>query len=78
VNPAAVFADTLYWIALMSVGDPAHEVAVQAGRINRPIITTECVILELGNACHRALDRPDFLKLAAGLRDNPRVVLHSL
>jgi hypothetical protein len=73
VKRAAVFADTSYWIALLSANDPAHSLAVDESKINRLIITTECVILELGNACHRASDHPDFLKLVARMRESPRV-----
>lgn len=70
-----VFADTSYWIALLGADDPAHSAAVEESKINRPIFTTECVILELGNSCHRASDHPDFLRLASTIRRSPRITM---
>lgn len=75
MNPAAVFADTSFYIAGMRADDPAHERAMAESSINRPIITTEFVILELGNSFSRAPELRDFLRLVRLIRGNPRVVV---
>jgi hypothetical protein len=59
----AVFADTSFYLGLLRADDPAHERALAESRINRTIVTTEFVLLELGNACARAEDHADFLAL---------------
>jgi uncharacterized protein len=41
-------------------------------KVRRPILTTEFILLELGNACARAEDHADFLALLAGIRASPR------
>jgi len=46
----AVFADTFFYLALLNEEDTAHSRAVAESRVNRPIVTTEFVVLELGNA----------------------------
>lgn len=69
---SAAFADTLFYLALLRVDDPAHSEAVALVTRASPIVTTEFVILELGNACARAADHADFLALVAGMRASPR------
>jgi len=69
----AVFADTFFYLALLRKDDPARPKALAEAKINRRIITTEFVLLELGNACAQVADRTDFLSLLAGLRASPRV-----
>ena len=69
----AVFADTFFYLALLRKDDPARPRAEAQSRINRRIITTEFVLLELGNACAHVGDREDFLSLLSGLRASPRV-----
>lgn len=68
-----VFADTFFYIALLRDDDPAHERALAAAKRHRPIVTTEFVLLELGNACARAADHADFVALLHGLRASPQV-----
>lgn len=46
----------------------AHERARSAVRTDRPIVTSEFILLELGNACARAEDHADFLALVEGMR----------
>ncbi len=41
-------------------------------KLNRMIVTTEFIVLELGNAFSRAEDHSDFLALLAGMRASPR------
>ena len=69
----AVFADTFFYLALLNDGEPTHERALAESKISRSIVTTEFVLLELGNACARAEDHADFLALVAGMRASPRV-----
>jgi uncharacterized protein len=70
---SVAFADTFFYLALLRVDDPAHASAVASARLARPLVTTEFVILELGNACARAEDHADFLALVAGMRASPRI-----
>ena len=69
----AVFADTFFYLALLDDTEPDHERALAESKISRLIVTTEFVLLELGNACARAEDHADFLVLVAGMRASPRV-----
>jgi len=69
----AVFADTFFYLALLDDTEPDHERALAESKISRLIVTTEFVLLELGNACARAEDHADFLALVAGMRASPRV-----
>lgn len=68
----AVFADTFFYQALLDARDPAHATALAHSKSRRAIITTEFVLLELGNACARAEDHADYLALLAGIRASPR------
>jgi hypothetical protein len=70
---SAAFADTFFYLALLRVDDPAHTKALARARLTSTILTTEFVILELGNACARADDHADFLALVARMRASPRV-----
>jgi predicted nucleic acid-binding protein len=69
----AVFADTFFYLALLNEDDPAHERALAASKANRAIVTTEFILLELGNACARADDHADFLALVEGMRATSRI-----
>ena len=68
----AVFADTFFYLALLDEHDPAHTDALDQSKVNRTIVTTEFILLELGNACARAEDHADFLALLAGIRASSR------
>lgn len=70
-----VFADTHFYLALLSRDDPAHERALREACLNRRIVTTEFILLELGNACARAEDHTDFIALVESLRASPRVTI---
>ena len=70
-----VFADTFFFLSLLSRDEPAHERALAESKVNRRIVTTEFILLELGNACARAEDHGDFLALVEGLRASPRVTI---
>lgn len=72
------FADTSFYLALLDERDPLHKRALAQSKLNRPIVTTEFVLLELGNACARAEDHADFLAVVAGLRASARVTTVAL
>jgi predicted nucleic acid-binding protein len=69
----AVFADTFFYLALLNEDDPAHVRALAASKVKRTVVTTEFILLELGNACARADDHPDFLALVEGMRATSRI-----
>lgn len=69
---SAVFADTFFYQALLDARDPAHADALAQSKAKQTIVTTEFILLELGNACARAEDHADFLALLAGIRASPR------
>lgn len=71
----ALFADTFFYLALLQDADPAHKQALAESRSNRRIVTTEFILLELGNACARAEDHSDFLALVEGMRASPRITI---
>jgi len=71
----AAFADTSFFLALLRADDPVHERAEQELATHRPLLTTEFIIVELGNACARAVDHQDFLVLIAALRASPRAMI---
>ena len=72
---SAVFADTSFYLALLREDDPIHGRALAESQINRTIVTSEFILIELGNACARAADHADFLALVEGLRASPRMSL---
>lgn len=57
----------------MRSDDPAHSRALAESKINRTIVTTEFVLLELGNACARSVDHEDFFELLDAMRASARV-----
>jgi len=69
----AVFADTFFYLALLNDDDAAHGRALAESKVSRPIVTSEFVLLELGNACARAEDHADFLAVVDGMRASPRI-----
>ncbi len=59
-----VFADTSYYIALMGEHDRHHAGAVAHARaFYGEIVTTDFVLIEVGNWLSRPADRPVFLRL---------------
>ena len=69
----ALFADTFFYLALLRDSDPAYERALAVATLCQPVVTTEFILLELGNACACANDHAEFLTLAEGLRASPSV-----
>ena len=70
----AVFADTSFYVALLSPRDAAHADAVQMGdRIERPVLLSDFILLELGNALSAVPQRELFSGLVRHLRSHPNV-----
>ena len=68
----AVFADTSFYVALLNARDIAHQKAVQISqRIEWPVLLTDFIVLELGNALSGPDLRKLFTKLLADLRSDP-------
>jgi predicted nucleic acid-binding protein len=67
-----VFGDTVYFIALLSTGDRWHARAIA---INRqppgPLVTTEWVLTEVGEALSQPGARQKFIRLLDLLRKQP-------
>lgn len=71
---AQVFADSSYYIALANPRDQYHEVAVGFTRSFRGrVVTTEYVLLEVGNRLVKANDRQAFLALLHHLMNSHQV-----
>jgi uncharacterized protein len=69
-----LFADTFYYLALLSPDDPAHERAVALTRkLRSNIITTAWVLLEVGDAMSAPVNRELFGTLLDQLRTTPAV-----
>jgi len=70
----AVFADTYFFLALLDSKEPRHLDAVAASRDqNLILVTTDCVLIEFGDAYCDPRDRGDFIAMYQGLVGNPRV-----
>jgi uncharacterized protein len=73
----AVFADSFHFLALLNDDEPAHRQAVlEHRRTGRKIVTTDCVIIEVGDALCQTRNRDEFLALleALGLDSRIRIV----
>ena len=70
----AVFADTVYFLALLNAADQWHARA-RALSLNPPssLLTTEFVLMEAGDGLSRPGDRPRFARLLQLLRTQPDV-----
>ncbi len=70
----AVFADTSFYLAVLNPRDLAHAKAMQVGdRIERPVLLSDFILLELGNALSGAGQRELFSRLVSHLRSHPNV-----
>jgi predicted nucleic acid-binding protein len=68
------FADTSYFLALLISDDAAHEKAVEfARRSGDPLLTTDWVIVEMGNFLSDHAVRALFVRWLEVLRADPRV-----
>ena len=69
-----VFSDTVYFIALLSTGDRWHARAVAIGRQHPgPLVTTEWILTEVGDAFSHPTARRKFIRLLDLLREQPDV-----
>ncbi len=68
-----VFADTFFFIALLNRSDTAHARAIDAARVpGRRFITLDFVLLELGDALHKASSRSEFEVLRGAILSDAR------
>jgi uncharacterized protein len=68
-----VFADTSFLLALLGRADQRHKQAVAWSRaLHRPLLTTEYIVLEVGNNLIRGADRALFVEFFARLRADRR------
>ena len=64
-----VFADTYFYLALLSRDAPARaNASAVARRVHAPTVTTAFVFLEVANALSGAASRASYLRLAAPMR----------
>jgi predicted nucleic acid-binding protein len=64
-----IFADSFYFLSLLNPRDQAHKKATDASRsIVGKLVTTEYVLIEVGDALSRPAYRERFLDLLAALR----------
>ena len=70
----AVFADTVYFLALLSPSDQWHNHA-RSLSLNPPgpLLTTEFVLMEVGDGLSRPENRSQFARLLSLLKDQPDV-----
>jgi predicted nucleic acid-binding protein len=69
-----VFADTSFYLAALSPRDVVHATAVRVGgQIERPVLSTDFILLELGNALSAVRERALFSRLVPHLRLHPNV-----
>jgi hypothetical protein len=74
MNP--LFADTFHFLALVNESDAAHSRAVEASRdLNRRVVTTAWVLIEVGDALARPAGRQRFMELVEVLRNDPQVTI---
>lgn len=70
----AVFADSFHFLALLNQNDPAHARAVVEHRRKwHRLVTTDCVLLEVGDAFCAPRDHEDFLALHDALPLDGRI-----
>lgn len=71
-----VFADSSYYLALLSAQDAHHNAAVDWSKSNsRRLVLTEFVLLEVANGLSPVGRRNAFGALLAGIRDDSSVVV---
>jgi len=72
----AVFADTSYFLALLIPNDADHAKAVEfATRSRAPLITTDWVVVEIGNFLTQPPVRGLFLRWLDAMRRNAQVTI---
>jgi predicted nucleic acid-binding protein len=70
------FADTSFYVAILNTRDTWHSLAVHCSRQFRGLlVTTDFVLIELGNWLSRSGDRSAFVRFLAQLRSDPKTVI---
>ncbi len=77
--PSPLFVDTGYVIALINHNDQYHSQALYWAKKydSHPVITTDAVLLEIGNALSR-IARPEAVKIIEYFQTAPEVTIVSL
>lgn len=74
MNPLPRFMDTGYWLALMHTGDQYHLRASALSHVlTPPLVTTEAVLIEVGNAFAGERFRTIGVGLLADIRSDPAI-----
>lgn len=68
---SAVFADTFFFLALLSERDQAHDRALRYDANTTPLVTTAWVLTEVADAFSAPENRPTFLRLWDTIRESP-------
>ncbi len=69
-----VFADTSYFVAFVSPSDQNYQRAVDwSAKLRAPIVTTEYVLVEVGNMLRRGTDRELYVNFYRELSADPIV-----
>ena len=72
----SLFADTFYYLAVLTPGDAAHEDALVLSRKRRVhMVTTAWVLTEVGDAMAASSQRRPFLAFLAGIKSSPSVTI---
>ena len=72
----AVFADTSFYVAAVNPHDVLHGAAKRLSRgFNGKVITTDYVLIEVGNWLARSADRALFVDLVKVLRSDPQTMI---
>jgi uncharacterized protein len=72
VNP--IFADTSYFLAFLAEKDQHHERAVAWTRaLSAPVVTSEYVVIEVGNSLTKSGDRAVFVDFYRALRQGTKL-----
>lgn len=79
MNPLVWFIDTGFWLALVNDDDAYHDRAVALARsIRGPFLTTEAVVLELGDALARPRWRTTGITLIEQIRHDSNLEIVSV
>jgi predicted nucleic acid-binding protein len=72
----AIFADTFYYLAIVSRHDAAHVRAVELSRqLTSPLVTTAWILTEVGDALSAPRQRSAFAILMDALTSDPQVAI---